>query len=83
MSKSQYSDFASSLYDGDIDNLIFFTISNYLAIPDLSGSQQIFDRLDSEFFYPVIPLTALSLFTRVGSDRRKTFILYNNMAHNE
>lgn len=81
MSQSQQSDFASSLYDGEIDNISYPTSSNYLATP--SGSQYTLDVSDQDFIGPNIPLAAPSFFTRVGPDRRKVFILYDRMAHSD
>lgn len=84
MSQSQQSDFASSLYDAEIDNLTFLTSSNHAATP--SGSQHPFDALDpsaSSFIRPAIPLTIPSSLERVGPDRRKAYVLYNEMTHSE
>lgn len=79
MSQSQYSDFASSLCDGEIDNLNYLTTPNPLAT--LSGSQYALDISDQDFLRP--PRPVLPSFTRVGPDRRKAFVLYERMAHNE
>jgi hypothetical protein len=80
MSQSQHSDFASSFYDGEIDNLSCLTPSNHLAT--LSTSQYALDISDQDFLRPNIPLAVPSFFTRVGPDRRKAFLLYDRMAHN-
>lgn len=81
MSQNQHSDFASSLYDDEIDNLSYLSSSNYLAT--LSGSQYILEASNQEFLRPNIPLAVPSSFTRVGPDRRKAFILYDRMAHSD
>lgn len=81
MSQSQQSDFASSLYDGDLDNLSYLTTSNHLATP--SASQHTIETFDPDFLRPNIPLIAPSCLIRVGPDRRKAFILYNKMSHND
>jgi len=83
MSESQQSDFASSLYDGDIDTLTYLAPSNQPVTPAQSSSQQTFDVFDSEFLRPVIPLVVPSSLTRVGPDRRKAFVLYNEMTHSD
>jgi hypothetical protein len=81
MSQSQQSDFASSLYDGDIDNISYLAPSNYLATP--SSSQHTIDPFDTDFLRPTIPPILPSSLQRVGPDRRKAFILYDKMTHNE
>ncbi|KAJ5666470.1 uncharacterized protein N7477_008918 [Penicillium maclennaniae] len=70
MSQSQHSDFASSLYDDEIDNLSYLAASNPPATP--SGN----------FLRPLRPVVPSS-FTRVGPDRRKAFVLYEKMIHND
>jgi hypothetical protein len=80
MSQSQHSDFASSLYDGDIDNIAYLTPSNQPATP--SGSQHTFDTFEPDFLRPTIPPLIPEIFSRVGPDRRKAFVLYDKMAHN-
>ena len=81
MSQSQHSDFASSLYDSEIDNISYLTLSNPLATP--SGSYFTLDPSDQEFLRlslrPEVPL----IFIRVSPDRRKAFVLYDKMAHAE
>jgi hypothetical protein len=81
MSQSQQSNLPSSLYDGEIDNLTYLTHSHPLATP--SETQHTFDILDTSFLRPAIPLTIPSILERVGPDRRKAYILYNEMSHNE
>jgi hypothetical protein len=83
MSESQRSDFASSLYDGDIDTLTYLAPSNQPVTPAPSSSQKTFDAFDSEFLRPVIPLVVPSSLTRVGPDRRKAFVLYDEMTHSD
>jgi hypothetical protein len=81
MSQSQYSDFTSSFYEGEIDNFSYLTSSNHLATP--STSQYALDISDQDFLRPNIPQAIPSCFTRVGPDRRKAFLLYDRMAHND
>jgi hypothetical protein len=81
MSQSQQSDFTSSLYDIELDNLTYLTPSNHLATP--SGSQQTFDTFDPSFLRPAIPPTIPSTFERVGPDRRKAYVLYDKMSHSD
>lgn len=38
---------------------------------------------DASFLRPAVPPTVPSILKRVGPDRRKAYILYNEMAHNE
>jgi hypothetical protein len=66
MSQSQQFDRTSSIYDGDIGNLGYLTLSNRLGIPDPSISQRTFDleSIDPEFLRPVIPLTPYLPYTR-------------------
>lgn len=80
-SQSQQSDFASSLYDGEVEQLTYLAASNPFETP--SGSRATYDAFDPEFLRPNPPtLIPLSL-TRVGPDRRKTFVLYDNMVYAE
>lgn len=85
MSQSQRSNFTSSIYDGDIDNLACLTPTDHLDTPEPSLSQRTFDldSIDPEFFRPVIPLVPPESFIRVGPDRRKVFVRYDEMAHTE
>lgn len=77
MSQSQQSeDFSSSIYDSDLENLAYLT-------PDLSGSQQKFDSFDPEFLRPAPPPSIPSSLTRVGPDRRKAYVLYDEMVHTD
>lgn len=76
MSQSQLSDFASSLYGGDLDDLSY--ISTGQVTP--SASQH---TIDSNFRRPDDPLLIPPLLKRVGPDRRKGFILYDTMSHND
>jgi hypothetical protein len=80
MSQSQHSNFASSIYDGEIDNLSYLTTPNPPATP--SGSQYTLDASEQDFLRPLRPVVPSS-FTRVGPDQRKAFILYERMAHSE
>jgi hypothetical protein len=84
MSQSQQSDFASSLYDSEIDSLGYLPHSN---LPHLTleppGSQQMFDSRHSDFCRPTLPPVVPSSLTHVGPDRRKTYVLYDKMSHND
>lgn len=88
MSQLQYSDadgFSSSIYDGDIDNLTFLPPENshLLYTSELSVSQQTINSFDQEFLRPSAPLTIPLSLTRVGPDRRKGYVLYENMTHSD
>ena len=76
MSQSQLSDFTSSLYSGDLDDLIYILTRQVT----LSASQYIFD---SSFRRPDDPLPIPPLLKRVRPDRRKGFILYDTMLYND
>jgi hypothetical protein len=80
MSQSQHSNFASSIYDGEIDNLSYLTTPNPPATP--SSSQYTLDASKQDFLRPLRPVVPSS-FTRVGPDRRKAFVLYERIAHSE
>lgn len=84
MSQSQQSDFASSFYDSEIDNLGYLPHSNlhHLA-PEPSGSQQTFDSRHSDFRRTILPPVVPSSLTHVGPDRRKAYVLYDKMSHND
>ena len=81
MSQSQQSDILSSFYDGEADNLGYLTSFNEPTT--LSSSQPTLDTFGSEFIRPSIPPPIPPSFTRVGPTRRKTFVLYDIMAHTE
>jgi hypothetical protein len=84
MSQSQLSDFASSLYDSEIDNFSDLPHSNlYDLTPEPSGSQQTINSLHSDFLRPTLPPIVPSSFTYVGPDRRKAYVLYDRMSHND
>jgi hypothetical protein len=84
MSQSQHSDFASSLYNGDIDNISYLTPSeSQVFTPEPSGSLHALEPFDHDFLRPAIPLTAPPIFTRVGPDRRKAYVLYDQMSHSD
>lgn len=76
MPQSQLSDFASSLYSGDIDDLSYLLTQQITP----SASQH---TIDASFRQPDDPLPIPSSLTRVGPDRRKGFILYDKMSHND
>lgn len=82
MSQSQQSNFASSLYDGDLDDLSCLTPSNYLATP--SGSHHTIETFEPDFLRPNnLPVPPPACLTRIGPDRRKVFVLYDRMMHND
>lgn len=81
MSQSQHSDFVPSFYDGDIDNLGYLAPSSQDPTP--SGSQLILEAIDTEFLRPINFPPIPSSLTRVGPNRRKDYVLYDNMTHNE
>ncbi|KAJ5751474.1 uncharacterized protein N7511_008439 [Penicillium nucicola] len=75
MSQSQFSDFASSFY-GE------FSDSQVLTPP---ASTQTQEPWESRILRSgdLTPTPVPSSLTRVGSDRRKTFLLYDKMVHSE
>lgn len=84
MAQSQHSDiFPSSIYD-DTESIQYLT-SGYpqLFTPDLSSSQKTLDPLESDFLRPQPPQSIPSSFQRVGPNRRKDYVLYNNIMHSE
>ncbi|KAG0152779.1 hypothetical protein PDIDSM_2584 [Penicillium digitatum] len=83
MSQSQQSEFASSQFGGDYDNLSYLIPSNYPATP--STSQQTFDVSVPAFLRPDDPplLPHLERFEHVGPDRKKLYFLYDRMNHQE
>jgi hypothetical protein len=84
MSQSQHSNvFLSSLYD-DTDSIPYLTPENpQLFTPELSSSQQTFNSFEQDFLRPQPHLLIPSLFKRVGPDRRKAYVLYDNMMNTE
>jgi hypothetical protein len=84
MSQSQHSDvFPSSLYD-DTDSIPYLAPENpQLFTPELSSSQQTFNSFEQDFLRPQPRLLIPSLFKRVGPDRRKAYVLYDNMMNTE
>ena len=84
MSQSQHSDFLPTLYDADTDNLSYLIPSS--RVPTPSGSQltiEPFDAIDTDFLRPSNLLPIPHSLTRVGPDRRKAYVLYDNMAYEE
>ena len=83
MSQSQQSEFASSQFGGDYDNLSYLIPSNYSATP--STSQHTFDVSIPAFLRPDEPplLPQLERFERVGPDRKRLYFLYDRMNHQE
>lgn len=75
MSQSQFSDFTSSFY-GELDDS---------QVPTSSASIQTQETWESSFLRPggLTPTSVPSSLTRVGPDRRKTFLLYDQMVHSE
>jgi hypothetical protein len=79
-SQSQLTDFPSSFYDGDIDHIAYLTPSNPLATPsNTQGPQSFLPDFLQQDTTPVVP----SSLTRVGPNRKKAYVLYSNMEHNE
>ncbi|KAJ5249389.1 hypothetical protein N7524_011705 [Penicillium chrysogenum] len=83
MSQSQQSEFTSSQFGGDYDNLSYLIPSNYPATP--STSQQTFDVSIPAFLRPDDPplLSQLERFERVGPNRKRLYFLYDRMNHQE
>lgn len=81
MSQSQQSNFASSLCDSDLDNLSYLTLFNYLATP--SSSHYTIETFDPNLLRPNDSLIIPSCLIRVRTDRRKAFVLYDKMTHND
>jgi hypothetical protein len=78
--------FASSLCNGDLDNLSYLTSDPpQIFTPNLSESQHTLEPFDSEVLPSTFsqPPIAPNTLTRVGSDKRKPFVLYDNMAHSD
>ena len=74
----------TSLYNSNLDNLSYL-ISNppQIFTPNLSESQHTSESFDSEVLLSTFrhPFLAPNTLTRVGCDRRKPFILYDNIAY--
>lgn len=85
MSQSQQSDsLSSSIYDSNIDNIAYLpSDAPQLLTSDLSSSQQTFDSFDPEFLRPRPPPLIPSSLTRVGPDRRKAYVLYDEMVYTD
>ena len=78
-SQSQQSNFILSLYNGEVEQLTYLVLSNPFKTP--SDSQAIYNMFNPDFLQLNIPTLVPPSLTRVGPDRRKIFILYNNMVH--
>lgn len=78
MSQSQQSFFSSSIYDGDLDNLVLYNHPT----PELSESQETLQSVEA-FLRPAVPSQIPSSLTRVGPGRVKNYLLYDQMTHNE
>jgi hypothetical protein len=84
MSQGQQSDFASSLYSSEIDNLAYPPHSNlHCSTPEPFSSQPTLDPLYSDFRRPTVPPVVPSSLTHVGPDRRKAYVLYEKMSHDD
>lgn len=85
MSQSQLSEaFSSSIYNSDIDNIAYLAPENLqIFTPDLSGSQQTLDSCTPEFFQPPPPPVIPPSLTRIGPNRRKAYVLYNEIMHTD
>jgi hypothetical protein len=81
MSESQYSDaLSSSIYGDDIDK---YLENPHSFTPNPSGSQQTFGSLEPEFLRPSPRPTVPSSLTRLGPNRRKDYVLYDEMLHED
>lgn len=76
MSQSQHSDFASSFYGGEADDSSFILAQP--PTPSLTNS-----TINEHLRRPVEPPPIPSSLQRVGPDRKKSFVLYDQMAHTE
>ncbi|KAJ5853100.1 hypothetical protein N7534_005643 [Penicillium rubens] len=76
MSQTQQSTFSSSIYDGDLDLIPYSQFT-----PDFSESQETLPTED--FLRPAIPSSIPLCLTRVGPNRVKNYLLYDEMVHNE
>ena len=80
MSESQHSDRLSSIYDGDIDR---YLENPHSFTPDPSSSQQTSDSLEPEFLRPSPRPIVPSSLIRLGPNRRKDYVLYDEMLHED
>lgn len=81
MSESQYSDrLSSSIYDSDIDR---YLEDPYSFTPNPSGSQQTFESLEPKFLRPSPRPIVPSSLIRLGPNRRKDYVLYDEMLHED
>jgi hypothetical protein len=81
-SQSQLSDFVSSFYDDQTNELTYLGPSNPPTTP-LGSQTTTTDLFHPDFTRPSVPITIPSFFLRVGPNRRKDFVLYDKMAHTE
>jgi hypothetical protein len=84
MSQSQHSDILPTLFDRDTDNLSYLIPSSRAPTPP--GSQltiEPLDAIDTDFLRPSNLLPIPSSLTRVGPNRRKAYVLYDDMAYKE
>ena len=83
---TQSEGFASSSYNSNLDNhSCLISDPPQTFTPNLSESQHTLESFDSEVLPSTFsqPLIVPNTLTRVGSDKRKPFVLYNNMAHSD
>ncbi|KAJ5318395.1 hypothetical protein N7476_004815 [Penicillium atrosanguineum] len=84
MSQSQYSDIFPSSTFNDTENIPYFASENpQLFTPEPSSSQQTLSSLNQDFSRPQPPLSIPPLFKRVGPNRRKNYVLYDDTMHTE
>jgi hypothetical protein len=81
-SQSQQSDYLPSLYEEETDQSSFLSPSQHLITPTPSFfSSYPIEGSEPDFLRPNNPIPPS--LTRVGPDRRKAFVLYDNMAYTD
>jgi hypothetical protein len=81
---SQFSNAYSSVFDVDLASDTFSFPPATENTPDPSCSQRTFDSaFDSTFAIPLQPYPLPSTLKRVGSDKKKPFVLWTEMTNNE
>ncbi|KAJ5264775.1 hypothetical protein N7505_007568 [Penicillium chrysogenum] len=83
MSQSQHSDFLPTLFDRDTDNLGYLIPSSRALTPSSQLTVEPFDAVDTDFLRPSNLLPIPPSLTRVGPDRRKAYVLYDDMVYQE
>jgi hypothetical protein len=86
-SQSQYSDFVPSLYDGNTETLGYLTPLQNTTTSSGSQNQYLIDTFEPcsepDFLRLVDPPLIPDSLLRVGPNRRKEYLLYDNMAHDD